>query len=428
MHGMTDTLSIGQRVRWYRIRRGLSQEALAGLVGRTVDWLGKAERGVIPLDRLPVIKALADALDVSLGDLLAEPSLVDWTPPDAGPRTVPALRDALMDYRQITRLLGGHEPGPPPPLDLLSRQVADVWTSYQEARFSRVTRDLPAVLSAAQLATREYHGDNQARAHGLLALTYQAAAMTLTKVGETDLAWTASDRGLAAAERSGDPVVLGSLFRSVAHSLLSTGQYTAAVRLTTQAADYLRSKLALRSPGMAPQLTQLLTGPDHGRTGDDLLSVYGTLFLAGAMAAARAEDRATTRDFLAEADHAARRLGRDGNQMWTSFGPTNVAIHRVATAAELGDMQVAADLDPQLDTSALTTERRVRHALQVARALSTRNRQDQALDVLLDAEQLAPEQVRYHFLSRQLVLTWVRNQRGKPPYQLDALAKRLRIA
>jgi hypothetical protein len=108
--------------------------------------------------------------------------------------------------------------------------------------------------------------------------------------------------------------------------------------------------------------------------------------------------------------------------------PTNVAIHRVATAAELGDMQIAADLGPRLDTSALPTERRVRHALEVARALSTRNRQDQALDVLLDAEQLAPEQVRYHFLSRQLVLTWVRNQRGKPTYQLDARAKRLRIA
>jgi len=179
---------------------------------------------------------------------------------------------------------------------------------------------------------------------------------------------------------------------------------------------------------MAPDLAQLLTGPDHGRTGDDLLSVYGTLFLAGAMAAARAEDRATTREFLAEAERVARRLGRDGYHMWTSFGPANVAIHRVATAAELGDMQVAADLGPRLDTTGLPTERRVRHALEVARALSTRNQADQALDVLLDAEKLAPEQVRYHFLSRQLVLTWVRNQRGKPSYQLDALAKRLRIA
>src|SRR6266550_9075022 len=108
------------------------------------------------------------------------------TPADAGPRTVPALRDALMDYRQITRLLGGHEPGEPPPLDMLGRHVADVWTSYQDSQFGQVTRDLPAVLAAAQLATREYTGDDQARAYGLLAMTYQAAAMTLTKVGETD--------------------------------------------------------------------------------------------------------------------------------------------------------------------------------------------------------------------------------------------------
>ncbi len=49
-------------------------------------------------------------------------------------------------------------------------------------------------------------------------------------------------------------------------------------------------------------------------------------------------------------------------------------------------MQVAADLGPRVDTSALPTERRVRHALEVARALSTRNRADQALATLLDAE------------------------------------------
>ncbi|MEU0058870.1 hypothetical protein [Streptomyces sp. NPDC006334] len=44
--------------------------------------------------------------------------------------------------------------------------------------------------------------------------------------------------------------------------------------------------------------------------------------------------------------------------MWTAFGPTNVAIHRVATATELGDMQIAVDLGPQIDTSFLPTERR----------------------------------------------------------------------
>jgi len=83
----------------------MSQEVLAGLVGRTTDWLSKVENGRIDLDRLSVIKSLADALDVQLGDLLAEPSLLDWTQDITG-RTVSALREVLMDYRQLSPLLG----------------------------------------------------------------------------------------------------------------------------------------------------------------------------------------------------------------------------------------------------------------------------------------------------------------------------------
>jgi transcriptional regulator with XRE-family HTH domain len=65
-------LSPGQRVAWYRIRRGVSQEVLAGLVGRTADWLGKIENDRAPLDRLSVIRLLADALDVSVIDLIGD--------------------------------------------------------------------------------------------------------------------------------------------------------------------------------------------------------------------------------------------------------------------------------------------------------------------------------------------------------------------
>jgi hypothetical protein len=46
---------------------------------------------------------------------------------------------------------------------------------------------------------------------------------------------------------------------------------------------------------------------------------------------------------------------------------------------------------------------------------------------VLEAEQLAPEQVRYHFLSRQLVLGWIRQQRGKPSTALVGLARRLNV-
>jgi hypothetical protein len=158
-----------------------------------------------------------------------------------------------------------------------------------------------------------------------------------------------------------------------------------------------------------------------------MLSVYGSLFLTGAMAASRAEDRPTARAFLHEAQEAASRLGADANYMWTAFGPTNVAIHQVNTAMELGDVQIALDIGPGLNTSGLPTERRVRHALEVARAYSARNRREEGLAIVLDAERLAPEQVRHHYISRQLVLTWMRQQRTKPSLELAGLASRLRL-
>lgn len=43
MRGMTYSITIGERVALHRRRRGLSQEVLAGLVGRTEDWLSKIE-------------------------------------------------------------------------------------------------------------------------------------------------------------------------------------------------------------------------------------------------------------------------------------------------------------------------------------------------------------------------------------------------
>lgn len=53
---MTDGMTIGQRVPFYRQRRGLTQAVLGGLVGRSEDWLRKVEHDVLPLDRLSVLR------------------------------------------------------------------------------------------------------------------------------------------------------------------------------------------------------------------------------------------------------------------------------------------------------------------------------------------------------------------------------------
>lgn len=407
MRGTTESLTIGERVAWYRRRRGMSQEVLAGLVGRTADWLQRAENNRIQLDRLSVIRSLAQALDVSLGDLVGEPTLLYWAA-DSATRTVPGLRAVLMDYSQLAPLLADeHAAEEPVALQQLAGRVGDIFDAYQASRFGYVTASTASLLRAAVTAVRASDGDTQVRANELMALSYHAAAAVLTKLGEADLAWIAAERGLTAAQRTGNTVILGSLFRSVAHTLTATGRFQPAVQLVDRASSVLGSGL--------------------GSADDAMLSVYGSLFLTGAMAASRAGDRPTTRTFLDEAKAAAGRLGADANHMWTAFGPTNVAIHQVNTAMELGDVQIALDIGAQLDTCGLPVEQRVRHSLEVAGACSARNRQDEGLARLLEAEQIAPEQVRHHFISRQLVLSWMREQRGKPSASLTGLAGRLRV-
>ncbi|TYB40239.1 helix-turn-helix transcriptional regulator [Micromonospora sp. AP08] len=51
--------SIGERIAAYRRRRGLSQAALAGLIGRSESWLSQVERSARSVGRLSVLLDMA---------------------------------------------------------------------------------------------------------------------------------------------------------------------------------------------------------------------------------------------------------------------------------------------------------------------------------------------------------------------------------
>ncbi len=65
-------LSIGDQVRSYRTKRGLTQEQLAHLIGRSERWLIDVERGDVD-PRLSDAVALAWALSVRVADLTPDP-------------------------------------------------------------------------------------------------------------------------------------------------------------------------------------------------------------------------------------------------------------------------------------------------------------------------------------------------------------------
>lgn len=259
------------------------------------------------------------------------------------------------------------------------------------------------LLADAHRVMRECGEHERQKVFAILALSHQVAAAVLSKAGQPDIAWIAAERGMNYAEWSGRQIIRGSLIRSVAFALLSTGRLESAISLIESSAYSLEKEIAR----------------DHAG-----LSVYGTLFLAGSIAAARYGDGPKTAEYLREADRAAAVIGRDANHLWTAFGPTNVSIHRVNTAVELGDIQTVLDHGLSLNTNAVPTERRARYLLDVARAHSlTRNRED-AIDALLTAERLAPEQVRQHYLTRKVITALMKNSATRS-VELDKLAARV---
>ncbi len=400
MKGVSNSMTIGERVAYYRRRRGLSQVTLGDLVSRTESWVEKIENGRAALDRVSVIGQLARALDVSLHDLLPD-DVADVDGETRG-QSVPALRELILSYRAVNaRFAAKDRTIAPADAPALKRLVDETWSAYQDARFGYVVMRLNQALPIAYVTSNE-RGAIVVEAQRCLAYLYQVAASVLVKLGDLDLARLCADRGDIAVQMAADPIAAASLTRSVAHTLLSNAQYDDAI--------------AVVQDGLAD--AERLTSPAG-------LSVRGAFTFVGAIAAARAGDRSHASWFLHHGRALADDLGRDANYVWTAFGPTTVAMHEVSVAAELGDLNLAADLGEAVNVSALPRERQVRHRLEVARALSRVAKRDKAEAMLLTAEYAAPEQVHRHFLTHELVHEWIRDPRRIPSPELVALARRL---
>jgi uncharacterized protein (DUF2236 family) len=106
------------------------------------------------------------------------------------------------------------------------------------------------------------------------------------------------------------------------------------------------------------------------------------------------------------AEQLAEQLGYDGNHCWTAFGPTNVAIHAVSVAAELGDAGEAVRLAHRVnpaDLPAGLVSRRAQLHLDLAWAYTQHRRDAEAIVQLLDAERIAPQLIRFHPVVRETV-------------------------
>ena len=299
-----------------------------------------------------------------------------------------------VDAGSLVSVLAGYatDTGPEHPgsydVAALAAAVNQARRHYQACRYSELIGYLPRLLVRLDAACVCLDGEARSRAFAGSADAYHVAAGLLLKLDDQGLAYLAADRSMRAAQASEDRVTIGASARIVTHTLMSGGHRATAV---STASSY------------AARLNRDVSSPTS-----ESLSVYGSLLLRGAIAAAQDDQRGTAHELLGEADGAAQRLGADGNLRWTAFGPTNTKLHRVSIAVTLGDAGTAVDVARGIDLSTITvTERKATLLVDTARAFLQWGRHEKAYIALCTAEEVAHEEIAgrpsVHRLVRELV-------------------------
>lgn len=395
----TDDRELGSRIAYWRERRGMTQLLLADRIGRSKSWIEKVESGKRSANRLPVLLEICEVLRIDLPVLIGYELSRD-TRACIDDIQVERIRSALERYDAFRN----HAQDEQITVDLprLQRQVSYAWSAFEMADYQVISRTLPNLLLDAQ---RSYAAAGNGDTARILIEVYQVTASTLRKLGEHELAWLAGDRGVALAEREGDPVIATLTGFRVANALTSMGRTKAAFDLNVSYASRL---------DVIPQ-------------DEATRSVYGHVLLQAAMAAAGEGNAIGVRDMIREARKVAQNIPVDANHYCLSFSAANVALHHVSALVSLGEGGLAVDAANSIaeeQIRSLRRERRATYLVDIARGYSQWGKRDKALEKLLEAEKIAPREVNCRPMARSTVENLVKRSRGGVPSSLQALAER----
>lgn len=394
--------SIGQRVAIARRRRGLSQTVLANLIGRSESWLSQVERGIRSVDRLPVLMDLAEVLHVEVDALLGRP----WKLGPNGGSTPDELEPTRCYLNGYRHLFEPERSAVSSDTEALSEAVRAGHVTYQAARYGAVAAELPGLLAQLDPLARGVW-PRRAESTAVYISGYVLAAKLLRKLGAHDLAMLASDRAATVAVDSDADADRALTGYQVVEGLLHADKVADAETLAVSIAASLTPKVRADEP--------------------ELLSAVGALWLLAGVIGARRTDKYEALARLGQAGELAQLLGRDANYGWTAFGPTNVAIHRVSVAAELGEageaLRAAQDVRPGELPPGLTGRRAQLH-IDLAWAYAQGKRDSDATLHLIEAEKIAPEALRYNGLVREHMREMLARGKGAGTTALHDLAVR----
>ncbi|NDL60190.1 helix-turn-helix domain-containing protein [Phytoactinopolyspora mesophila] len=319
------------------------------------------------------------------------------------------LRAEIVDRIRLAALGYNHMAAEPVAVPLAEREAAvrEAELDYQAANYEAVAWKLPGLIKAASVA-----GDASRSMQESCSSTYAVAAKLLTKVGEAELAWVCADRAATAAMVADSTSAKSAAAYQLVGAMLAAGEKEPAECLAVRTAERLTaSRRTLDEP--------------------ELLSRTGALWLISAVIAARRGDLVETDQRLAQAESLGERLGRNANHGWTAFGPTNVVIHRLSAAMEVGDPRKVLRLADSLDPETLPVGLRGRRAqvhLNLAWAHAQLRNDDAAVVQLQALDRTAPELLRFNGVSTNVIRELLRRERHGRIAALRPIARRAGVS
>ncbi|WP_157429758.1 helix-turn-helix domain-containing protein [Actinomadura oligospora] len=374
-------LGVGQRIQFFRTRRGMSRGVLGGLVGRNGRWIKAVERGDIGEPKLPDLVRLADAL--KLGDVAkltggaALPTKMFKGP---GHPALAAVRDAINSVSLGTT-------GPPSSLAHLEARLDAAWRARHAAPDHRTVLGalLPDLIRDAKRAARAYEGAERRRALATLAGVYNLAQFFIAYQPAADLLWRVVERSVMAAEESESPVALAGAVWLATQAHRDVDDFDAAEAVCSEALELIRPHV------------------DDGPL--QLRALYGALHAEAAYTAARDGQVPTAWRWWDEADEIAKTLPKGFYEPMTSFSRAVMPAHAVTVAVEgrkAGEARRQAV--KALKAAPIPSQpRRGRHLIEVARAYQLAGDPAEALGTLDAAYTTAPETIRFNSHARRMV-------------------------
>jgi transcriptional regulator with XRE-family HTH domain len=385
--------SPGERLASLRKRRGFTQEKLAELSGVSIATIRNMEQDAPNRPRVQTLLKLAEALRVDTSTLMHadQPEAPDPVPVEAWDDVRAALYDPLPLASE------------PATEDSVLRALQDCMPDIGENRYSRVRLILPSLIREA----RSLGTDGRAAQ----ATVYDTAAWLFTQTRQFSDAEAFARLAIDAAPHHAQaaPAVA-----TLSWCLLRQGRLADAARLTERWADDLEPpRVSRATPGELARWAKVLLYVDN--------------------AAIRDNRPGAAEDALSLAGMAAARIGREvrlDRSTTRTFGPAAVTMIRGENAVLAGQPERVLEIAERVPWHGLLwvqSASKRRHQLDVASAHVMLRQRDEAVMLLEELRQQAPEWLRQQRTARDVMESLVRQWKRTIPEQVRELADAVQL-